>query len=829
MLYHQKAAHGMNIELTKGLQERYMKLQRSTRKFKRREQYIRVDNNINNLNVDNNSNDSTNNSNDSFPVEKSSFNQTLHSTPINSPATTITNRVMYSSNTSVVNEGVSELDENTGLFKSRMMDGKMVEDKGSPIHVTPPDFSSIIKHGPSLVGSEIHVESQFTKSRISIKNETVLVTRLDGVNLNNNKETSIYKCYLCGKIFTNLSKVQCHLSMHFEKDIVVYKCQLCKASFWLKHQVLQHIRNKHQDMVKSNAKESSPELEEIISPVNQSGDIEDTEASSSDSGIHTQVDSSKREEDEDSMMDDLVDDGDEDEDLCRYWCGLKYKKNSNGSYVCMQCRKSFHREISLLKHIKIHTNQRSLYCKECGKGFSEQTRLRQHLALVHGKTENPIKSPVKSSTMHSVLSHLLQNKQMETPTKEVSLDSAEKARKLLIQEGLQEDVTVVMPCGPEDELEMDSGVGMKMETSWSGKDSDDSNDGHGIMSAPKLSLIPDATQALAAKSKRKSTQPVKLNNSQDKSVPVTAQLSVAVPNIGGVAIKQEPLSPKLTTLTTTPSAVTAPVTKVAAVPSTVTSQTPTAANPQIAQFLMAPNQMMNTGLGSFILTPSGPLAGGSSQPTMILSNAAFQMPGGGTFQLPTGGGAIQTLTASGGSIQIPTGSGGSIQIPTGSGGGTFQLPGGGAIQIPSSGGAIHIPNMTGGGTAIQMTGAPTIGGMPGFVGMPISLRVQSGDNITTTASKEVSTSTPDKGQTVETSPSTNTPGSNDKSSEREELVGYPRVQWSPNDSESPDSRSKSPTMWSNVSTTADGRKVTSLSRTHSRYVPLLIYIPSFRV
>ncbi|XP_021342010.1 zinc finger protein 236-like isoform X2 [Mizuhopecten yessoensis] len=740
MLYHKKSAHGFDIELSPGLEERFLRLKKQ--------------NNLNSIalkmahpNLQDTPKPQIPNSSE-MDLEDMDSDETSSLHNVDSYTMEESNKVFYSCGyTNSYQDDEVELDESTGLFKHKISNGgqgklanpiNMSENSDDVLmnsdNMDPPDITDMIKDGTSMVGAEIIHGSHFTKSRISIRNETVLITRLDGVNLATGKETSLYKCYLCGKVFNFLSKVQCHLSMHFEKDIVIFQCQLCKASFWFKNQVMQHIRKRHPSEVDNVSKRHESECK------NNDAD-NDTSNSDMDSGIQVKSEGNDENSDEregsSSPAENKInnasifkkDNEDRGNDvLCRFWRGLKYRKNSNGSYVCLVCRKSFHREISLLKHIKIHSGHKQCYCQECGKGFTEFTSLRQHLTLFHGLKDNhhTLKPHIKPSTKHSLLSNLLSKKAGKQPDADVH-DSTrqsheERARELLIKEGIQEDVTVVMPCGPDDDPDIDMDDGPRLLDVWSERDSEESSEANsqdGLVTAmiPRRSLGKETN-----KSKRKSSQPVKLQNA---SIPPPAPLQVSIPTPapaaafqiptrllinseaaraavatlpetsdlpGGVQIKQEPLSPKADLP-----------------PTSAPTSNFISANPQVAQFLMNPGQM--------ILTSGSGSTSGQPQPMMLLSNSAFPSP----------------------------------------------IPGNiiGMVQVANSANQISAKEPLPTDSSTPMSSDPS----------PI----------------------------------------NSDGNDRDMLVGYPRVQWSPN--ETPPT-SGSGFTWSQIS--ADGRKVTSLSRTHSR-------------
>jgi len=60
-------------------------------------------------------------------------------------------------------------------------------------------------------------KSLFKKWEISIQNETVIVSRLDGVVSASGRSTTLYKCHLCknaGRICSSFGRLQRHLATH---------------------------------------------------------------------------------------------------------------------------------------------------------------------------------------------------------------------------------------------------------------------------------------------------------------------------------------------------------------------------------------------------------------------------------------------------------------------------------------------------------------------------------------------------------------------------------------------------------------------------------------
>ena len=159
----------------------------------------------------------------------------------------------------------SDLTRNTSLPSFRS--ANWCDDAGS----SPPD-DNIIEYPSMFPG---------LKHRLSIKNETVLVTRLDGVDMKAGAQMSLFKCHMCGRMFRLLSRLQCHLSMHFERQLLLFQCSLCDQQFQFKMQLLQHLRSHGVRNVNINtnsphtATTASQGLLSTVSPAFSSGSVND--------------------------------------------------------------------------------------------------------------------------------------------------------------------------------------------------------------------------------------------------------------------------------------------------------------------------------------------------------------------------------------------------------------------------------------------------------------------------------------------------------------------------------------------------------------------------
>ena len=73
-------------------------------------------------------------------------------------------------------------------------------------------------------------------------------------------------------------------------------------------------------------------------------------------------------------------------------------RSPDGTYTCRYCQRVFHRLFSLQRHERVHTGYKPCCCVICGKGFSEPRNLRQHLARFHPDAEQQVLSMPASSS-----------------------------------------------------------------------------------------------------------------------------------------------------------------------------------------------------------------------------------------------------------------------------------------------------------------------------------------------------------------------------------------------------------------------------------------------
>ena len=248
-------------------------------------------------------------------------------------------------------------------------------------NTSPPNFASTgccddgsLPPGGSGEDNVVEYPSVFPglKHRLSIKNETVLVTRLDGVDTTDGCQMSLFKCHMCGRMFRLLSRLQCHLSMHFERQLLLFQCTMCDSQFQFKMQLLQHMRShgvsntdSPNDTTDSPHTATAPGGQGLLTMVSPAvdGDVDPQPSQVTDTPMAAPDTHS---EDQKDVSDSRWHDG-----------------GPSGLYTCRYCWKTFDRYFCLQRHERVHTGFKPCCCRHCGKGFSESRNLRQHMMRFH--------------------------------------------------------------------------------------------------------------------------------------------------------------------------------------------------------------------------------------------------------------------------------------------------------------------------------------------------------------------------------------------------------------------------------------------------------------
>ena len=493
MMYHQKAAHGIDVKLTPGLEERYLRA-RANQQHRKLMQITQLGHMISPIDqsrvstsaeikeeietdivndeckkedtdiISTTSSDlnivsKTNNEPENLSMDYKHNRAPIEIEPLKKEGTEIERGISTESDTdsAFVNstgstitsctEGANKADASSfdSGYHNESSERSLSVDEGLIMDYVPkPNLSATaIDMAREEVADRLRqvVENSTTNkdvdnsNDVKVANERVLVTQLEGQNISSGADVSLYKCYLCGQIFTLLSKLQAHLVAHAEVNMPnnLSQCPYCSAVFKTKTQLGKHVRSGHKT---------------IYSVLSESEKMEYPE--DDDSSVESQVDeglgSSTTHLESDTMMDYrreisqesalekseadylMKEDPQDDEHMTdveeenRKVMRMKIDdengaesfkhledvsspgpkealltstpmiepestaplvRGKDGMYSCRYCSRSFYRLFSLQRHERVHTGFKPCFCRLCGKGFSEPRNLRQHLSRFH--------------------------------------------------------------------------------------------------------------------------------------------------------------------------------------------------------------------------------------------------------------------------------------------------------------------------------------------------------------------------------------------------------------------------------------------------------------
>ena len=518
-MYHLKSSHGYDVELSPGLEERFLRLKKQNR-FIQGQKKLWKPTQCPSSESDHKGDNSLSNY-PGYPQLSSHLLSPYSKQDVFPPSP---GKVYYSCENNSFPVGKAELDESSGFFKCERKDLEPMQEN---VSLTTPnsDDVSLAKPGGNIIGKVLMRESNEGTNYIKVKSETVLVTRVDGVSQNGD-EVSMYKCYLCGKLYNHLSQLRHHLIFHFDRQVTTYHCDLCNSSFWFKYQIIQHLRKKHPVEIReaisnisatslTNQKAGTIEIDQSQSGVPDPHGLNSgmPETNQSDSGIVVdEIQSNLSSENSENLNGDMQQTEKESElspvdiSYSQFYHELSFTKNNKGKFVCMICKKAFNQEKKLLRHIKEHSNCDLFYCDVCNSGFPTSDVLHSHMKSTHGMSKMKNEGQESALDLTYRNNHNLLNKledgngdtkgrlmphslirNSDSPAiqpgngvenlhpeyqKNIHFDTpAEKGKRkdrkgernaldFLVKVGLAEDVTVVMPCDPEEEQDVPQNLSM---------------------------------------------------------------------------------------------------------------------------------------------------------------------------------------------------------------------------------------------------------------------------------------------------------------------------------------------------------------------------------
>ncbi|KAL4229304.1 hypothetical protein ACF0H5_012344 [Mactra antiquata] len=432
MHYHLKATHGLDIELSPGLEERYLRMKtRAQMNLLQRGHVSSFPTHLAGSESGNYRRDHTDYDDieeESKSIDNTFFQSSGNGSDINSET------LSQGSNGQTGNDSKSALDLSMA-GKNKLFTGNT----------------------QNLVNGEVikYQSDPLKKSKLSVQNETILVTRLDGLDMISGDNASVFKCYLCTSTFSSLSELQCHLSIHFKKQVVIYQCCFCDKVFHYKMQMQNHLKCHHLTEISSYTKDTS-----------------------------------------------FIENG---------------QSVKEGSFPCRFCHKIFDNKISLHKHARLHLWNRNCFCRICGKNFNHYTSLQIHISRFHWKTAGKAKNGSSwirrnigrmKRLHHTKPRNYNVHTAMEEPLNLIHKTTNQNATQP------NQNVTVVMPQSPPSTNGNISDTAYSQHSSdhnWSESLSDnpvhDTDDGDvEIRSAPKRSLLPlKRDTSPRGRSSRKST------------------------------------------------------------------------------------------------------------------------------------------------------------------------------------------------------------------------------------------------------------------------------------------------------------------------------------
>ena len=405
------------------------------------------------------------------------------------------------------------------------------------------------------------------KVQMAVKKETVLFTRLEGACSSTGQEMQVFRCCLCDKVCASLFYAFSHLALHLESARTPgFECRLCNRvfksqlemadHFWRKHNVtlndLDLQNNNHNLFTSFNSKRDEDGMQESDAlEESEMKEEEHLDDHNNNNGNHinkeyTSADSIREKSAPHASQ--ITPGGDATnasdlpfptspqpqsnlEDSCvKFTDGLEPSEPpqypTKGTHRCPKCSKCYMTQFLLDRHVAFHTRQ-SLIEAAMKSG-----------AKVNGAQKDLLLQP--PPVLPQDLEMFLRLKELSTAQdSEQGKESGESGEQkqvddgnepslshkglseedlqnglldtkaLLEKEGIQEDVTVVMPSDPDLDEEGASPPEPEVRSEIEDAEMAESSE---IRCAPKRQLIPYRKETVVTKSRRKSSLPTKFRS-----------------------------------------------------------------------------------------------------------------------------------------------------------------------------------------------------------------------------------------------------------------------------------------------------------------------------
>ncbi|CAH1773102.1 unnamed protein product [Owenia fusiformis] len=487
--YHEKVAHGIEVELSQGLQERYLRL-RANQKLKRISQAYEnmdmseftEDSELDKVEVKQEAGDKDIESNvtaqqakacalvDKVPDDKDQTSESI------APTVESFSKPM-----------ISYFDKQADDTKERFTRDEVIikpEDGDFTDTYSIDNQSSYVECGTPSGHSNPDPESPSLQT-LNIEKEEVVVSRITGISKKTGLKAKFYKCHLCSKHYNDFGNLQSHLVIHcFKKHTQMYRCEKCNVGFTKQALLLRHkVKHKLQETIKIDNQSQLAEPVIVESPLLKP---EEVKALTTD------------------------------------------KSSPEKIYACQYCNKCFDRLFSLQRHERVHTGVKPCFCKACGKGFSEPRNLRQHIMRFHREQSHklitysrrrvrPLSSEESHSSQQRGTSIASEDTEVTSPSKyseSLRTDSVDSVYASML--GADDDITVVIPSDAPMEVEPQTPGSNSSDSVWSSNSSlCEVSPGNEILSAPVKSMLYKPRE----KVKRKMLMPTKAYRDEDDETP----------------------------------------------------------------------------------------------------------------------------------------------------------------------------------------------------------------------------------------------------------------------------------------------------------------------
>ncbi|XP_070175497.1 zinc finger protein 236-like [Littorina saxatilis] len=561
--YHLKATHNLNIPLSQGLEERYLRLK--TRSAMRSLAAMdglspRLDHDGSHGGLSHFSEDLPSSSfadSDSRPQHKDTEGETHphhhhrhhhhrhhNHNNNNHPSLPLPPSLPSCSSSSYAHDFQQGLTRQTSLAS----EGSWMDERTPAPNVVEVELPQFWPTEGSTEGGELTTR----KVKMSVRKEAVLFTQLDGVCSASGQAMQVFRCCLCDKVCASMFFAFSHLAMHLEGEkSAAFQCRVCCLTFKSQPQMADHFLHKHGftlsdlDLQNNNHNFSAfngEEREEDLAAQDchsgrKSPPCYDDLNNNDDNHVNKEYHSSHingetsrqslltstphtshREEPEinnhastssaqpQPLPDDSFTDGPDSMETSPY--------PSKGSHRCPKCSKCYMTQFLLDRHMAFHTRQDLIQAamKSGAKvnGVNKDLLLQPPPVLPQDSSQF---LRLKELSAAQICDQKLEEKasredeEVESSTgdaaKQEGLNSLD-AKALLEKEGIEEDVTVVMPSDPDlDEEEEESPQGAEEMSEVQEGELSESE----IRSAPKRHLIPYRKDNPPAKSRRKASLP----------------------------------------------------------------------------------------------------------------------------------------------------------------------------------------------------------------------------------------------------------------------------------------------------------------------------------